>query len=99
MEMNRHHYFLVGLIVLYLGLQFRMIDAFVLNEDATKFITTQFGSATEQASADMLDALVGQEAAPRKTVRPPEWLGWAMISVGSVLILHALSMRRPGGGD
>ena len=29
-------------------------------------------------------------------VVPPEWLGWATVSVGSVLILHSLAMPRPG---
>jgi hypothetical protein len=35
---------------------------------------------------------------PRKTVRPPEWLGWCFMSVGGVLILHSLAMPRPNGG-
>jgi hypothetical protein len=31
------------------------------------------------------------------TVKPPEWLGWCLMSVGAVLALHSLSMPKPGG--
>ncbi len=99
MEMNRHHYFLVGLVVLYVGLQFRLVDAFVLNEEATKFLAAQFGDSTEQASLGMIDAFMGEQVVAKKTVRPWNWVGWALISVGSVLVLHSLSMPRSGGYD
>ena len=32
----------------------------------------------------------------KKTVRPPEWLGWSLMSFGAVLILHACAMKKPG---
>ena len=32
-----------------------------------------------------------------RTVKPPEWLGWCLISVGGVVLLHALAMKKPGG--
>jgi hypothetical protein len=38
----------------------------------------------------------GTSAAPRKVLQPPEWLGWCLISVGAVLVLHSLAMNRPG---
>jgi hypothetical protein len=33
---------------------------------------------------------------PRKKVRPPGWLAWALISVGGVFVLHSLAMKKPG---
>jgi hypothetical protein len=36
-------------------------------------------------------------AGPKKVIQPPEWLGWCMMSIGGVLILHSLAMRKPGG--
>ena len=30
-------------------------------------------------------------------LHPPEWIGWAFISVGSVLILYSLVLKKPGG--
>jgi hypothetical protein len=29
-------------------------------------------------------------------LRPPVWLGYALMSVGGVLMLHSLAMKRPG---
>jgi hypothetical protein len=34
---------------------------------------------------------------PRRTIRPPEWLGFALMSIGGVLMLHSLAMKKPGG--
>ena len=97
MEMNRHHYFLLGLVILFAGLQFRMVESFVLNEDTTRFVSEKLGSSTEQASVGMFDAFTGGNSPVKKSLKPPVWVGWALVSVGSVLILHALSMPKPGG--
>jgi hypothetical protein len=35
-------------------------------------------------------------AGPKKVVQPPEWLGWCLMSIGGVLVLHSLAMRKPG---
>ena len=34
---------------------------------------------------------------PPKTFRPPEWLGWSLLSIGSVLVLHSWGMKKPDG--
>ncbi len=36
MSMYRNRYFLLGVLLLLLGIQFRMVDSFVLNESATR---------------------------------------------------------------
>ncbi len=95
MEFNRNHYFLAGLVVLFLGIQMRMVDSFVLSSESTRFLATKFTNAPGAGIATMVPA--GSNAGPRKTLRPPEWLGWALISVGSVLVLHSLAMPKPGG--
>jgi hypothetical protein len=33
---------------------------------------------------------------PRKVIEPPSWLGWAVLSVGAVVTLHSLAMKKPG---
>jgi len=38
MEINRNQYFLIGLVILLLGLQVRMVETYVLNEKASKFL-------------------------------------------------------------
>ena len=97
MDINRNQYFMAGLLVLFLGIQFRMIDSYVLTEKATHFLAQQQGTKT-QATTTQLSQLFPAAGPPiRKVVRPPEWIGWALISVGAVLILHSLSMKGPGG--
>ncbi len=87
MDFNRNHYFLAGIVVLLLGIQLRVVDSFVLNESSTRFITTQTSSGKP---------IFPSIETPRKVLRPPEWLGWSLMSIGSVLILHSLAMKGPG---
>lgn len=95
MEINRNQWFLAGVVLLFLGAQFRMVDSLVLTPELTRFLAEQTGHPVATASQTM-HSLVGVEGpAPPKTVRPPEWFGWALLSIGSVLILHSLSMRKP----
>lgn len=95
MEFNRNQYFMIGLVLLFIGIELRMVDSFVLNERSSKFVTEKFGSQSEQTMAPLM-AMAGGSAGGRRVIRPPQWLGWCIISVGSVLILHSLAMKRPG---
>jgi hypothetical protein len=95
MELNRNQFFLAGLVILFLGIQFRLVDNFTLNEKTTRFLANR----TQEKSVSPAAMLTGQTAAlARKVVQPPQWLGYALLSVGSVLILHSLAMPKPGGG-
>jgi len=95
-EINRNQYFMVGLVILLLGLQARMVDTFVLNEKASRFVAERLASVTggEDTTQSFLPA-VGPT--PRRTLRLPTWIGYALISTGAVLVLHSLAMKRPGG--
>jgi hypothetical protein len=93
-EINRNQYFLIGLVILLLGLQLRAVDTFVLNEKTSRFVAEKV-SAAEGDEARTYLASVGP--APRRTWRPPNWLGFAVMSVGGVLVLHSLAMKKPGG--
>jgi len=99
--MNRNHFFLVGLVLLYVGLQFRFVESFVLNDKSSKFLAQKFGSAEAsgvlnitQAAQRLFPASVSTSST--RSVTPPEWVGWALLSIGSVLVLHALAMPKPG---
>ncbi len=96
MEFNRNQYFFLGAVILFIGLQVRMVSAYVLTEDATRFLAER-----SLASASAPEQSLGSFASdtgllPNKVIRPPEWLGWCLISVGAVLMLHSLAMPRPG---
>jgi hypothetical protein len=83
--------YLAGIIVLLLGLQFRMVESVVLTEQATKFVAEKFESGDLATTAPNWFA---QALPVKKTVTPPKWLGWSLLSIGGVLVLHSLAMRR-----
>ncbi|MCR4415257.1 MAG: hypothetical protein NUV77_22775 [Thermoguttaceae bacterium] len=95
MEINRNQVFIAGVVLVLLGIEFRMIDSFVLNPRVTKLLAEQTKHPVATASSTM-ESLVGAEPRlPPKTVKPQEWIGWLLVSVGSVLILHSMTMPKP----
>lgn len=99
MEMNRNQFFLIGIVIVLLGLQLRSVDSYVLNAATTKFVAEKFGTPEKAAAANTLmpslETVSKGSTANLRTVKPPVWLGWATISVGAVLILHSLAMQKP----
>jgi hypothetical protein len=87
-QINRSHILLVGLVLFFMGVQFRLVQSFTLSEGSSRFIAAQMGNVPERTIAAWPDA------AARKVVQPPNWLGLALMSVGSVLTLKSLSMRK-----
>ena len=98
MELNRNQYFLMGLVILALGIQLRLVDSYILNQASSKFLAGRLGTPKQQAGAEALPLLdiasTGATESLRR-VRPPVWLGWALISISAVLILHSLAMKKP----
>jgi hypothetical protein len=90
-ELNRPQMYMAGIIVLLLGLQFRLTESVVLSEHATKFVAERFDSP-ELASTT--PNWFVQAAPVKKTITPPKWIGWSLISIGGVLVLHSLAMRK-----
>ena len=90
MDLNRHQFLFIGLMVLLIGLQFRYVSAYVLNPEATRFLAERTGQATPA-----YDLFSGASGGARKVLEPPEWVSWCLISVGAVLCLHSLAMPRP----
>lgn len=95
MELNRNQYFFLGIIILLMGVQLRMVSSFVLTQDATKFLAERTRSSEAKGTLVSFSSDIG--ALPQKVLHPPEWLGWCLMSVGAVLILHSLAMKKPGG--
>lgn len=97
MEINRNQYFLIGLIILLLGLQLRFVETYVLNERASRFLAERLPGASGESSESSGRLMPAAGPAPLRTVHPPQWLGYALMSIGAVLVLHSLAMKRPGG--
>ncbi len=92
---NRNHIFMIGAILLFLGIQFRMVETVVLNEETTQFLAKRFGNEAERSVISMPELLGGTSQA-QKQITPPGWVGWLMLSAGVVLVLHSLAMPKPG---
>lgn len=98
MELNRNQYFLIGILALLLGIQFRVVDSFVLNESSTQYLVKQ-AARSEPANIWSLPISLGAQAplvVQRKHIKPPRWLAWTLMTAGTVLVLHSLAMKKPG---
>lgn len=95
MELNRNQYFFLGVVILLVGLQLRLVASYILTPDATRFLAER--SQKSSTSATLISFTSDMGALPNKVINPPEWLGWCIVSVGSVLVLHSLAMKKPGG--
>jgi hypothetical protein len=95
MDFNRNQLFLVGLLLLLFGLQFRLVETFTLNQQTTKFLANRF---QEPADAPIQSMFVNSTMTiPGKVVKPPLWVGYSLISIGSVLVLHSIMLPKPTG--
>ncbi len=95
--------FLIGVILLFLGIQLRVVKSFELNDRASQFVSAKLAktppaTTTSYVSYDSYDDLLAPKpnnAAPSiQTITPPRWLGWSFISVGTVLILTHPCFRK-----
>jgi hypothetical protein len=96
MEISRNQYFMAGFVLLMLGVQFRAIESVELKEQFAKFVAERSDHPLISVSSQspVLSPLEG--AAVNRVVHPPEWIGWLLISLGSVLVLHSLAMPKSG---
>lgn len=94
MEFDRNRYFMIGVLLFLLGIQFRMVESFVLNETSTRALA-RVAKDTQLASQDFGTTMyMNVHPSPRKTVRPPHWLGWMLLTVGGVICLHAMVLPK-----
>jgi uncharacterized membrane protein len=94
MEFDRNRYFMIGVLLFLLGIQFRMVESFVLNETSTRALA-RVAKDTQLASQDFsTNIYMSVHPSPRKTIRPPHWLGWALLTVGGVISLHAMVLPK-----
>ncbi len=96
MDLNRNQFFLIGMVVLLLGIQFRMVHAFVLTPHCTKVLAEKTGHRMAAAIESMDQSSNGEETvAPSYPLELPDWVGYSFLSFGAVLILHSLAMKKP----
>ncbi len=95
MQMTRNRYFLLGVLLVLLGVQFRMVESFVLNEPTTRALARVTRNTPIASNNDFMSTMILQvHPKPTKRVAPPRWLGLAFIAVGTVVALHALAIPK-----
>jgi len=101
MEFNRNQYFMAGLVVLLVGIQLRLVDTFVLNERTTHFLAQKMQQMKSSQLASTSEAATLITSAPppmtKHRLKRPKWLGYSIISIGGVLVLYSLALKKPGG--
>jgi len=96
MDITRNQYFFAGLLCLLLGGQFHMVDSIELTPDFTQFLAKQTGHPLASVGTASQTLIQSDEPVVKKVIRPPDWVGWSLISLGSVLVLHSWGMKKPG---
>ena len=82
---RRHHLLLAGLLLFLVGVKFRLVESFTLNERSSRFVAAQLGDGGRPPAWSAMPL--------RKVVEPPRWLGLALMSVGAVITVKSLSMK------
>lgn len=96
MDITRNQYFLAGLLLVFLGLEFRAVESVQLTSEFTQFLARRTHHPAV-ATTDKVDSVLGTNTKlPPKTLVLPEWIGYSFLSLGAVLVLHSLAMQKPG---
>ena len=94
----------MGVVILFLGLQLREVDTFVLNDKATQIVNKRLEKRAAEGAVDPYEATfydpyfgsapTGESAQPTKReITPPRWLGFSFLSIGSILVLTCPLIR------
>ena len=94
MSMYRNRYFFAGVLLLLLGIQFRMVDSFVLNESTTRVLARVTKKTPVADNSGVTSLMMGVYPNPTHRVELPRWLGLSMITVGAVISFHAIAIPK-----
>ncbi len=95
MDISRNQFFFAGLLCLLLGGQFQMVDSIELTPDFTQFLAERTGHPLASVGAATQTLTQSKEPSAKKVITPPDWIGWSLVSLGSVLVLHSWGMKKP----
>jgi hypothetical protein len=86
--MNRNHYMALGTILLLLGLAVFKVETVTLNEDSTRFLAQQMETQPQEG-------FIASTVPVKKTITIPRWPRFLVLSLGAILMLHAIGMQKP----
>ena len=93
--MDKFKFFTFGLVIILVGIQFRLIDKVTLTPKANERVA-RLHSPEKMDKVDKANIIVPTVKIPRKPITPPDWFGWMMITCGSVSFFHALMLPKDG---
>jgi hypothetical protein len=96
MDITRNQYYFAGLLCLLMGAQFHFVDTVEFTAEFTQFLAERTGHPLASVSATTQSMTQSDQPIIKKTVRPPDWLGWSLLALGAVLVLHSWGMKKPG---
>lgn len=97
MSLYRNRYFLAGMLFILLGIQFRMVHSFVLNDTATRVLAKVDAKRPGGQPKPMRDFFMQVAPNPTKRVTPPRWFGLSLIAAGAVITCHAVAIPKSSG--
>ena len=97
MDITRNHYFLTGLVLIAVGLQFHWVDSYVLTKNFSAILAEQPGASPAAIGSGQSWFSSGPLPTANKILHPPEWLGGILLCVGAVFTFHALALGKPAG--
>ena len=74
-----------GILLLAAGLQLRAVETFEFSPSTTKVLAGIVGDAPETPRGALRNFMI-ETTQHRHRITPPTWLGWSLLSVGTVLI-------------
>jgi hypothetical protein len=95
MDITRNQFFFAGLLCVLMGFQFQTVESAELTPEFTQFLAERTGHPLAPINSAAQTLAQSDKPPVKKTVRPPDWIGWSLLSLGSVLILHSWAMKKP----
>lgn len=93
----------LGLIGLVLGLGLRSLESLTLTPTATRILANIAGPADDSTRGSLRQAALGnggvENGSVRRTLQPPRWLGWCVISLSVFFIAAAVCPRNAASGS
>lgn len=99
--------FLVGVLTLFFGVQLRAVDTWVLNERVSQIVNKRiaqkvvadkkadtFAASLYDPYFDIQEKAITAVQPNLRSISPPRWLGYSLLSVGAVLVLTCPVLRR-----
>ncbi len=78
MDFNRNQFFFIGMFILLIGLQVRMVDTYVLSPEATKFLADRTGNASTASTSASPGAFSNANLARKRACNHPNGLAGAL---------------------